>query len=1563
MGSFLALSTNESIVVAQPAEVSVSPPAVSLEDFWLLDTDPLRDSLFVLVEVLVSRNQPEGEPRDIPFRFEVRMVGDGLLAGSDIFEVDVSVPAVIDDMPVQVGLTVKPEMILSEEADYILRVAVSHVDDPPDGEFETDHLVDEGPFSFVHFSGALSFGDVQTTVLSFSEPPAALPGPGAWQVAVAEGELSNGIGFSNGPPPSTSHLEVQRNDSDGSATVVDGAVVLDPDDRSFSVNGWTGEVGRVSLDADGFETATFTLDLPEGTGWRTDTDHPDFPQTLNPTFVSAGGTLAVDEDLQPLAGSAGTFSMLREFVDERLAVGFVGLSWEWDLEILTLAQPETRFFRQWHYDQWMTVKGDLPDSNDGYLDQLAQDAVNHLQITPGMGGGFTVELAIEAGEFATHFPHGYMIHSGGVLRVVNSTPDPDESVFEDAMIAVFTHTGCRESHDPHGVPDPATLEAVAVGPVDVRFTAQGSLWTEGEPLASYPGADIPIVRRAAAGLDPGSGLPVHETANYVGRNVQMLFPSPTVPAEEGLPGGLNPARWLYTGLRPDEDDALEYPGTTAYLAGEGDYPGVNFRHFPGLTGISRIGGGEMGPYDLGICQKVYARASGTTGRWAAEESSLPPSIQVGGPDPFTFQFDVWAFQLVGNEPHFEYSAVTGSVSLPYPADFTLAFDSIEFRCCGNLDRMSLADGESIQTLAYWNNSRIAIQSARFVSADECSMDDSCLELHVRARVNGLPDDLDGILLFRGSGRMTTGLDDPHPASALHVNSGSTFMGDYYIEPARHIYYNDPGPVAPAEPVGMLSLAGHLSLPFFVAMEAHAVLTGTEDVFNPDIIPGLQRGWTDNGGNTYFSNANFDAAHTGFPSEFNTAQDYAVGDDEDYLPRASRTWFGLVPFDFPVRFDPFTRHFHSLEKEGFNVIIAEAEAEVPRLNHEQAAIDFGITIGLSLNNLFSDVLEFATGKLVEGFADLVIGTALEQVNEGLTELDALLSLQARDALGETVIPEFDDLIAQAAQQIKGGAGVDTALDQIDFGAVLQEDVASATAGFVTGRLGPISNGLGGMRSFFEEGNENEMGQFMKAAMGFFDLPVGLASLSIEELLELAELADPALRDRLEELRDRMQELSDFVDNVTGLGSELEGLLTGANAEFMSLQTNVRDALKDYFEMVDLDPGAFTQAEIETRIRNELEDRLWAMPVTGQVQNVLRFRFHHTDHLIKQVLSGALEQINGVIVDLIAEAIDLDEIFNDLTGFGAYMQAVSLKGEAVITGNDLTYLSLKGSTSIQTEPIPLDFEPFYEYQQLHSDGATGCNPNAEPALFNRITMGATVSPARSFGMDVSVTVSTQFSFTEDGGIIGFMGGFEVLQEGLAMQPVNFDRINALLNIGGNEVGAFEFYMAAEGEATVFATSELGPQLPWSNFKLHGGVFAGRTCSDAPYAAWAPAHVTEGIAGFPFTGGIVAVNGKFPFIDAGCVLRLKAGASIGAWGGFQQGTEFTAAAFVDGSVSGRFACVVSGEGSVLLIGSADKSGASMEGSIKANITAGKCPICLKLDAGIGVKLGTPGGLSVDL
>lgn len=1577
---------------AAPANVTVSAPVFNLANTWLLDTDSANDTIRFSVAVSLSRNQLLGGVRDIPvtFRTRLRTAGGASTVGSADQTVVVSVPAVVANLPVAVNLEFDPTVILSEDQPYEIFIAVQHNDDPPGGLLQTDHSLTISPLSFGHFTGGLVAGALNGTITALSAAPVKLAGDQAWRLVVQSGLLENGSPFNSGAP-ATASIEVLRNDATGVVTLTSGTLNVTGAGSAIDVNGWQVTLGPVVLGGGGLNAQGFSLALPEGTGWRLHDSDPNTSQLLNPVLALPTTLVPLNDELEPATGVNGVFTVPREFVDERLAVGFVATTWQWDLFQLRLTKPATRFLRAWYFEQWKDpqVKGELPDTNDGFWDQLEANTAGDLAITPGLNGGFNGTVVLDNGVFSTHFPHGFVAHTGGLLQLANSLPVPAASSFPLATVTMISYRGCRPEDAPHAIPDPSLLEAYQVGPGQLRFTAQGGLRTEGIPVSDpNPLDEIIITRRAAAGTDPDSGLPVHQTDNYTANAIQILVPGPVVAAADGFdrtndgnatvdepgehPAEFNPARWLYTGLRPAENDALEHPGTPAYLLGAGDYAGANFRGFAGLGGISRVGGGVLGPYQLDLCQKLYARASGVSGRWVANAATLPPSVQVGGPDPFTLTIDEWAFQLVGNAPQFEHSTVSGGLALPHPAGFELTFDEIEFKCCGALDRMSLAEGTAVKQMVYWQQARIDIQSARFVTAADCSMDDAALELGVLARANGFPNDLDGILRFRGNGRMTTGNDPTFAASGLHIPTDSPFAGDYVITSVQHAYYNDP-PNSPAEDDGWINVAGLLNVPFFEAMETHAILSGTElpGGLNPDVIPGLQGGWSA-GGQTHFSNTNFDAIHRGLPPAFDAPLNYLGSEDEAYLPRAEKTWFGVVPFNFPVRYDALTFTFHSVAKKELNIIIADAEADVPRLDADEAAIEFGATFGLSLNNIFANALEFATGEIAEGFGNLAIGPAFHDIDEGLDELDNLLSQQIDNALDAALNPVFDNAFVQdAAQVLKTTGDTVDALNELEFNLTVQDLIAQAVADNVTDRLGPIGDGLQGMRAFLAGGQppaDNPVGQMMHQAMGFLNLPPGFELLDVPELVALAGVDAGPLRERLEELRARMQELRELVQDITGLDGELQGLLQNANAEFAGLQNDVRAELQDYFDLVALDPTQFSLEEIETRIRSEVKARIYALPVMSQVQDVLRFRFYHLDHLVEQMLSSALDQINDAITDAVAEVVDLDGTLGELTGIGNYLQAASLEGEAVITGNDLTYLALRAHTVIQTQPVAIALDPFFEYQQLHSDGAGACDPALVPALFNRITMGATVAPANVPFGNVNVTVSTQFSFTEEGKVIGFKGSLETLTDGLSMQPVNFDRMSATLAVGANQgIANFEFYLAAEAEATLFGSS--GPiSPPYSNFKLHGGLFAGRTCSDLPYAAWALQAIQDQLNP-PFVGAITSVDGKFPFYDVGCLLRIKAGAAVGAYGVVQGDPDdydnlgFSVGSFMRGEVSGDFLCLLSGSGAIELSGSASQSGATLTGAIETKLKLGPCPFCIKLESDFGVSLDTANDPSISV
>jgi hypothetical protein len=249
---------------------------------------------------------------------------------------------------------------------------------------------------------------------------------------------------------------------------------------------------------------------------------------------------------------------------------------------------------------------------------------------------------------------------------------------------------------------------------------------------------------------------------------------------------------------------------------------------------------------------------------------------------------------------------------------------------------------------------------------------------------------------------------------------------------------------------------------------------------------------------------------------------------------------------------------------------------------------------------------------------------------------------------------------------------------------------------------------------------------------------------------------------------------------------------------------------------------------------------------------------------------------------------------------------------------------------------------------------------PVMFNRITMGATVAPANVPFGNVNVTVATQFSFRDDGLPIGFKGTIETLTDGLSMQPVNFDRMSATVAVGADQGATdFEFYIAAEAEATLFGSS--GPiSPPYSNFKLHGGLFAGRPCTDLPYAAWAPQPIQDQLTP-PFVGVITSVDGKFPFYDVGCLLRIKAGAAVGAFGFVESDPadygsfNFGVGSYLRGEVSGDFLCLLSGSGAIELSGSATQDGATFHGAIETNLELGPCPFCIKVDSDFGVTMNT--------
>jgi hypothetical protein len=194
----------------------------------------------------------------------------------------------------------------------------------------------------------------------------------------------------------------------------------------------------------------------------------------------------------------------------------------------------------------------------------------------------------------------------------------------------------------------------------------------------------------------------------------------------------------------------------------------------------------------------------------------------------------------------------------------------------------------------------------------------------------------------------------------------------------------------------------------------------------------------------------------------------------------------------------------------------------------------------------------------------------------------------------------------------------------------------------------------------------------------------------------------------------------------------------------------------------------------------------------------------------------------------------------------------------------------------------------------------------------------------------------------------GSFELTQGGFGFEGFQIDEFNALMAIGAAEFAGNPELVEAYLAATV--------QSRFTDYTLAGGAFLGRTCNFDPIS-WDP-DVNALLGSPPFTGVYVFGEGTFPIYDFSCLLRLSAGAGIGAFY-FAEGPTYGGK--LEGSVSGEALCIVSIKGEAKLAGLKSGSDFRYHGHASVKGKAGLCPLCVKFNRQIDTRYSTGSGWSV--
>lgn len=1548
-------------VQAAPAGISLGAPTIQLPARYLLESDSARERLVVEVSGVIHRNSicfslggviGPCPAQDTPIRITVGLSAGGRPFLTTELTVIRNVPGVAT-IPFTETLELDPETVLSDTEEYTLTVTLEHVDDLATGVYVRDATRNFGPYRFAHFSGSILFGAVSATLNTLAAEPVYL-GDSRWLLQVGSVTTTQGhtgVHTPATPPP----LTVERN-SRGNLQVLAGWLEVGPAD-AIDWSGWTGQRGPALLGTNGLATASMTLDLPPGLGWRTSNE-----RRLRPTFTLAGASIPLDANLRPVGPASGTSALPMQILAETYPVEFQSSQWAWRDGVLILTAPSTRYLRQVHYQEWIDTlgSGDLPESNDGVWFLLRPAAASDLVIRPGWTGGINTELRFNPGDFFGHFPlSAVRAASGGTMRIVNNRVDPEDSTLPDAMVRVLYGKGCRDVGAFGALPDP--VQGMQLATTTVRFTPSAGLWAEGDLL---PAAVEPEVERHLE-IGRNAGGPTHRTDPF--SRARFYLPGSWVPHTDGFdhpgdgneivdepgeaPLAFNPARYLLSGLRADENDALEHPGTDAYQAGVGDYAGFNFRHFEGLQARSRVGGGETPLYPLTTRAKYYARLSGVAG--IHESSEGPHQLPAYGYDVSLSNFGL---SFLDNTPHD--SRIDGSVQLPYPTGFAQAFDRLMLNCCGNLTDGRIDPADTQKQLAYWSATRIVTRSLRFTHDpnEPCATDDALLELGITADVAHLDEEPAGFLYPRPDGTLVA--TDEHDRESHLVLSPMVDLAGYPFSAVRRTYFNDHAAFT-AGP-GWINVAGAAGVSFFRDLTVQGHILGSSATPAPPLF--LKGGWAA-AANTFFNQAGFDADHRGYPPG-HEVDAYRTGNT--HLPRAQQVWFGTVPFDYAVRFDPLTRSFRSPEPEGIDLVVLGSDSEVERLNAELADLRFSAFLNLSLlaapELLVEEGVSWITGHLEDA--------AVESIRAGLDRLAALLDSQMRQLLDEVILPALEQtvVVPLVAQLPANGAAaaIDAALDE-HLGDPLSgtlsglADAADAALNLTDQASQALSSAIGTLETVrqvlmtLQQAETLIVAGLEAVGIDVDALPAGLRD---EVLAELESDGGPGVGavGRLLEIREAIAELESSI-------AQLIAALEQGQMFFAQLRDTVFTPLAEYLQMSNLlkqrigtwlkggyglDPGAYSVEELRARVRLELRDAFAATPVAANLQAVFRSWVYNTDSAVRSALDTAFQAINDQIVAMAMVALEeLIDAIQPVKSFSSVVESVNWDGRAQIRGDRLTQLRIDNRalvnlpTPVPGVQIPVEFTGFYQFRELTSDGPVGC-VGGVPGRVNEILLSSSVGPASMFGGS-GLTVQSKFTRAEDGELLQMAGGLELEQQGFSLPGLGLQEFSGTLSIGP---GAQEFYVSA------WARGGFG--IGNTVIDTAGGVVVGRTCTFDAFA-WDPdaGSVLGGPVGpgHAFTGIYVFGEATVPMASLACFYRGSVTAGIRAW---VQDPDYDfanveAGGRLEGGVSAEYLCLVKVRGSAFLQGGISGGLYRYVGGAELSGKVGICPLCVGFDVGI--------------
>jgi hypothetical protein len=755
-------------------------------------------------------------------------------------------------------------------------------------------------------------------------------------------------------------------------------------------------------------------------------------------------------------------------------------------------------------------------SNDGYLRFATTASSASLVFTQAEDGSArtkTASIALAPGDFQTHMPLDSLVRSSGSenrVEIRDGSVEPKLSRLQITSTVAVTYltecaqAGCQGSGASKNVPFTPTGGTLG-------FTPDGGLFADGTVGGT--------ARTRALQWDQRDGFFSHETGTFTTASLfvpgHQLYAGAAPEAELRAPGAV-----LYAGFDP-KVPGMVYPGTDEYLLGAGAYAGLNFTVANATNQAGKVRVADMKESaDLPLMakeSKYYARRSGVSGRHVAERPNSISLLLYGY--PFTFSNWEMAFLSNGSDPVAEPSRINGEVSvpkvmLPNVTEFTQKFKALQIGCKG-----ALGDGEidpsdkAFKNLSYWNG-RFKPLDIRFVGAgDDCAGGTRNLTMMVESGAANISTPLYGSLIFEPKGNLGTlasglpGVDGRLGLPAVvEMRGPKKGKNDqdvdefeiYKMNPVSKLYFSNPvndngtpddpddDPAPPDS--GYVGFGARCPVPYFVDLEVHVTTSANKDLTDAQIS--LTSGWAEGGNktNTFFTNVLFDPTHRGLPDKSHgviTANTYRF-QPNDFKVKAKQSLFGLVPLEYPLKWNAFSRDFVGEAAQKVDIIILNFQHQVKYLSAENLEITFGGAFAdlgrISLANAAAEGV-----KSAEALAHSLTNKGANGLTDGVNRLDDLVSDNIDKLIDKTVDKITEEVFGTLYEEIaksyhdrvlKGppdGIGYDQWITDTQGGlkSVVNQFLATADTvprGPLVDNLNKIADGLGDTNSIVGQVND-------------------------------------------------------------------------------------------------------------------------------------------------------------------------------------------------------------------------------------------------------------------------------------------------------------------------------------------------------------------------------------------------------------------------------------------------------------------------------------------------------------